>query len=576
MTLSSFEQGAYSVAPWLWPDPNRRPSEYERARNAARCDPPAMRVGSVLLVAVTDSSVSLWGLDLSGADTVLAARARVAWDAALSAFVRVAKVLWQAPDPLLRTEVFCRKVASLVWPGHCEPDERTVGAIDGLSFGLPFLLSVASRLFEVPVPADVAATGAIEPDGSVHAVEAVSNKTRALIEKARGVRRWLVPAENADEAREAAHDSDLEVVPVSSASDALEVVFGDAPDRRLQEVLAEPESRGELVRRLFCLACEQSQLDLDWAAVAQAAGQVAAASGLSQEDAFLVKVSRAVALRHSENALGDMPVPSEQELGAFPAPVRCVLVRQLVQHSADTGVPTFEEAEALAMRTLVRGPEAFREHLMLLGAWGRLLAVCGRPEEALAAELEAVEGLLQRFAWSEVSRPLAMGLRLAGALADTARYERLERLLRSLESGALLSAQDLRFVYLANGAACISMGRLDAPACERLESLATDPLAPSHVQFSALRWAIQHARRRGEPEKAAQLQQRLERHVQADQAPLDARLFYQLVKLDRDPDDLDAILTLKQLDPGPVGHLVRAAKRLCEPAGLWVRRFYPY
>ena len=576
MRLPPWEQEAYRVAPWVWPDPARRPIEYEAARNAVRCDPPAMPIGSVLLVAVTDGSASLWGLDLPGADTVLAARARVAWEAALSAFVRVAKVLWQAPDPLLRAVVSGRKVASFVWPGHCEPDERTAGAMDGLSFGLPFLLSVASRLWDLPVPPDVAATGAIEPDGSVHAVEAVGQKTRALIERAQAVRRWLVPAENVAEAREAAHDSDLEVIPVSTASDALDVVFGEAPDRRLRQVLAEPERRADLVRRLFHLACEQSQLDLDWAAVALAAGQVAAASGLSEQEAFLAKVSRAVALRHRENAPGEMPVPTEQGLGAFPAPVRCVLVRQLIQHAADTGVPTFEQAEALAMRTLVRGPHAFREHLMLLAAWGRLLAVCGRPEEALAAELEAVEGLLERFAWSEVSRPLAMGLRLAGALADAARYERLERVRRSLETGALLTAQDLRYLHLAAGAGCIGLGRLDAPACERLESLAEDPLAPGHVRFSALRWAIQRAERRGEPEKAARLQQRFERHVQADQPPFDARLFYQLVRLDRDPGDRDAIDSLTRLDPGPVGHLVRAAGRLGEPVGGWVRRFYPY
>ncbi len=105
------------------------------------------------------------------------------------------------------------------FPFEVDIDSGTVG---GPSAGLAFTLGVIDALTpgELTGGAKVATTGTIDLDGRVGAVGGVKQKT-VTVERA-GADVFLVPADEADEARAAAgDDSDLKIVPVEDVDDAL-------------------------------------------------------------------------------------------------------------------------------------------------------------------------------------------------------------------------------------------------------------------------------------------------------------------------------------------------------------------
>jgi len=377
-----------------------------------------------------------------------------------------------------------------------------------------------------------------------------------------GVRRLFVAWQNAREAEEAVGSRDLQVIPVVHAREVLKEVFGDRPLQRLDALLACPESRQTLLDRVFYLVLNGTAMDIKWGAVAEAAARAIRTPGLSKDQGFMAGFASAVALRHAQNEGPEIPLPSDEYLECQPAPVRLALIGHLFQHCADTGAPTMQRAQELADRHLVRGREAFVEHLRALGAWGRLMAVSGRPEKALAAEVEAAEGLYQRFARKEVSRSLSMGLRLAGALKDLGAYKRLDELRERLEREGWLSERDRVFLSLSKGAARVLLGIRDNEAPANLETLYRDQEAPEHVRLSARRFLIRWKQESGDSEGAKVLLGDWRAEAAKQDASLDKRLFFALARLDRDPMDQEALQDLEQLDAGTVGHLCRAAQRL--------------
>lgn len=93
-----------------------------------------------------------------------------------------------------------------------------LGDVGGPSAGLPFALDVLERLGrDVDRGYDVVATGEIELDGTVIGVGGVKQKTVGVRESGADV--FLVPGENADEARRYA--GDVRVIPVDSFQQAL-------------------------------------------------------------------------------------------------------------------------------------------------------------------------------------------------------------------------------------------------------------------------------------------------------------------------------------------------------------------
>ncbi len=95
------------------------------------------------------------------------------------------------------------------------------GSVGGPSAGLAFTLGVIDALTpgELTGGEKVATTGTISLDGTVGAVGGVKQKT-VTVERA-GAKVFLVPASEAEEAREAAGDGDLKIVPVEDVDDAL-------------------------------------------------------------------------------------------------------------------------------------------------------------------------------------------------------------------------------------------------------------------------------------------------------------------------------------------------------------------
>ena len=111
-----------------------------------------------------------------------------------------------------------RADAKFDFPVNVDIDSGSVG---GPSAGLAFTLGVIDALTpgELTGGQKVATTGTISLDGSVGAVGGVKQKT-VTVERA-GAKVFLVPASEADEARAAAGNSDLKIVPVEDVDDAL-------------------------------------------------------------------------------------------------------------------------------------------------------------------------------------------------------------------------------------------------------------------------------------------------------------------------------------------------------------------
>lgn len=540
---------------------------------------PRIRPGQVLLAATSGDAATLWVLGAEGADVELGSEAVEAWNAARTAVLNRLPLLWASPRGLTALPK-ARKVGVFVPKGACEHPVTRLGGLDGKSFGLGFVLAQASALYGLAVEPRLAALAAVDAGGSVRPVADVSLKTQAIVRKAEWVQTLLVAPPDEDEAREAAWATSIRVEPIQTIEQALDIAFEGRPAERLRYLVHEVEGRRRVVSSLFEMALLGDKTVLNWKPVAEAASlAVASVQDPAADEAFRLNFARAVALRHQFNR-GDLPVPEEAVLRALPAPVRVRLVAHLVQHSADTGQPPPEETERLARGHLVRGREAFEQHLILLGALGRLLAVVGRPEEALQASTEAAEGLVERMAWAEVSHPLCMALRLAGVVGRGAVLDRMGALMEDLRTRGVLSGRDLQFIRLARAAGRVFLAAATDADRRDIESLADDRSAPSHVRVSAMRLAVRATQALHRPDPASGWRDRLqamgEDATLSEEERREARLYAALSVLDDCPDDAVALARLRDLDPGVVGSLERAAARLGEPVGPFVARNYPY
>ncbi len=540
---------------------------------------PDPRPGQVLLVAVSGRSVTLWVLGAEDADCEMGARARQAWDAARTAVLSHLPLLWRSPRATGRPPA-ARRLAAHVPLGACEHPTTALGGLDGASFGLAFALAQASALYGLPVDPAWAALGAVDGSGHVECVEDVRRKGDAILNQASWVRTLLVAKGNEDEAREVAWESRLTVVPVQGVREALQEVFGEAPRARLVELAQDDRARAAVIHSLFEMTLRGDRDVQNWRPVADASSLVLKSlAHPTPSESFRLEFARAVALRHQDNQ-GDLPVPGPREIEALAAPIRLEVLAHLVQHSADTGCPPADHVEPLARRHLAYGPDAFVEHLRLLGSLARLLAVTGRPDEALEASLTAVWGLAERMAWSEVSRPLCTAVRLSGVLRERGHLERLADLHQDLVNTERLNQTDHRFLALAFPSARVWLGEPASQDCGALMALATDPCALGQIRMSACRIGIRAARTLGAHGEAARFRDILARAASDPALPesdrRDAELFRGLARLDEVPSDADALALLRERDPGVIAHLERAAATLGEPAGAYVSRFYPY
>jgi len=571
---------------WLSPPQSPTPSLQGNARKQTQEKPKPLNPGEALLVATHDGVASLFALvrrslpeDLLGPQIELGYEAKQAWQDAFIAFRICAPILWQnrhllcSKSPLLDPPRVI-KIADFVPHGRCAHDSRQIGVIDGRSFGLAFFLAIASKLFGISLPIDLAGFGWVSRDGSIKPVDDVALKTRALIEKAIAVKRLLVAKENYDEAQGAACGSSLEVIPLAHAKEALDKVFGDKPQKVLLKHLHSKSGKEAVVKNLFDLTCNGIDAYIAWGAVANACDLVIKEARLDDRQRFEVGFAKAVAMRHKCNT-GDMPLPDEALLKAYPLPVRLKVMAHLVQHCADTGSPQFEQVEPMVGPMLVRGKEAFVEHLRLVGAWGRLLAVCGSPQKALDCECEAVQGFLDLMEVSEVSRSLSFAFRLSGALEDKKTFLRLKTLKDELLAFGAVDEVSQSFIEVAEKGALVRLNMANLEDLQTLGNLADKTYLPEEVRYGVIRALTLYFRNTRALDKANSLVSLLEKSAQEHGGDF-ATITLALVQLDENPDDEEALSTLERLDPGPVSHLVRTATKLGEKVGKYVRTFYPY
>lgn len=568
-----------SIGPWTWP---QHGEPLARARAIVPEGPPALLPGQALLVTVSPTTASLWVLGSSdvpcGEAVAFGRRARAAWTTAASTLPRSVPVLWTSVQPLERMAIEAHWLVSLTEPGALESRETV---IDGSSFGLSFLLAMASILFDRPLPVDVAASAEIDASGAVLGVDAIARKVRVLRMRAPRVHTMLVAADQAVEAEQAAQGA-IEIVAVRTAAEALDRVFAGELSTLLTQAGRDPARRSELVRSFFQLAIAGRAAMVDWTPVAEAARLASEHwKDLEPDQREEMSFARMVASRH-EGTDVRARLPDRRWLGSLPAPLRLDVLAHVVQQSADTAEPPAQDAIELADPYVVRGSGAFVQHLRLLGALGRLAAFTGGLQDALAVQAEAARGFLDRMAAIELSYPLSEWFRLAGALRDPEAFRQADEMrLRA----TLLDAPDTvgsPYVSLARCRAGVLLDHAPDAIAEQLESLCADLALPSHVRGSATRWLVRLCDRSGTRTSAAGMESGL--RTRATGPGRDARLasrYVDLIDLDRAVRSADAehaaqvVSRMQAREPGLVRNLMSRA-----PEGSarfkWLATVYPY
>jgi hypothetical protein len=578
---------ALRLGPWCWP---AGAAGMARARRFVPEGPPRPRAGRTLLVTADPGFADLWALEVGVGEAPADAEAlrfgseaRASWDVAVVTLPRALPVLWSSVGRYHEAWLRARHLALRPTSRAAAPAPSRAARerlLDGPSFGLSFLLALASQVLEEPLPGDLAASGALLPSGRVQEVGGLEGKLEILAREAPGIRRVLVPSsqESAARAAAAAVGASFAVLGVATAAGAIEATLGPVLVSRLVAAGSDRDKRLELADAFFRLVLLGRREMVDWSPVARAAALALDAwDDLSADDRRRLEFAGAVARRHDENQ-GELPVLESRWLDGLAAPLRVAIVANYVQQSADAGAPVPAVVVREAHRHLVRGREAFQPHLGLLGALGRLLAVSGDPERALEYQMEAAQGFLERMEPESVSFPLAEWYRLAGALGDRPAFDAAESARRTVEAqGGFGPGQP--YVLLARAKALVAL-RLHAEAAEEtLERIGTDEHVASHVRWSAVRWHVRLREERGQA--AGEILGRLDAAgargaVEARRA----RPFRLLVELDRAARRQDraggdaALAEFGRLEPGVAGHLGRAA-----PPGQELEtiiRFYPY
>jgi hypothetical protein len=430
---------ALARARWCWPAEAAGWS-FEHAARLVPSGPPGITPGEVLLVTANEDCASLWVLlchDLPPDEETrsFGKRAEGRWKDAAAALPRSLPLLWAPVAEARRAP----HAALHLWSRprlHREARPETV--LDGPSFGLAFVLSLASRVLGARTPEDVVASACVGPDGRLEPAGEIAEKVDVVWRAAPRVRRLLIAATrdgaHAREAKRAAVGTAIEIHAVSSATAALRLVFGDGLASLLIGAGSDAARRRELVDSLFRLALSGRNQVLDWTPVQAAAARARQAweGQLDEDEKRQLEFAEAVAARHESNA-GVLPVPEEKWLQQMPVAVRVGLLANFVQHSADTATPPAEAIEALAEPYRAPAHESFPVQLKLMGALGRLHAVTGRAAQALPMQEQAAVAFFGQLEYAEVSFPLTEWYRLAGVSGDQQAFDRAERLHERVE-----------------------------------------------------------------------------------------------------------------------------------------------
>lgn len=572
------------AGPWLWPAPTSRAAFDLATRATGLTSPPPPRIGTAVGVTVAESSGCLWLIDMDGdagpSDAELGDTSRRSWGCAVRALPRSVPYLWSPVNLFHSQPPIIKKLGTHLTNSGVAANCQLV---TGSSFGLAFVLALASKVFRSPLPGDMVASAAIQEDGTVSDVDGLSIKIATVLELMPQVKRLLVASTQEAEAT-AFVNGRLQVVGVQSASRALEFAFGE----RLADLLVQEGTDQEARHRLsewffrFCLV-GRGEL-IDWSPIAAAASYaIARWPDLSDDDRFMLGFAKGIAERHERNS-GTLPVPSEEWLLARPAPLRTHLVAHLIQQTTDTGQPDWRDLEPLVR--LVRATSVRDAHVMQLrveGALARLWAVTGRQEDALRRQEELAHAFADCMLYEEVSFPLAEWFRLAGAIGDRASFDRAEELRCAVELGGGLGQNGVPFVELCRAVAvCRLAASADTGSLEFFSTTVSRQDVPEHIKWAAARILLNPEFRSSEDE----LRSRTRCALQAAAAQSDQRgghsaaVNLALVELDEavrrqgTGDRERALRRLSELEPGVVGHL--AASAPADHTASYVALFYPY
>lgn len=602
------------ASPWGWPSPEHS-ALYSLAQEVSGLErPPAPMPGQTLLLTVSaqEERASLWVTQcVEGASaqgyTPLVGAALQAWKDAAGAVSRAIPLLWQPFMVLARHPPSVTFLNGVALRPVLMPREAS---LDGASTGLSLALSLASRLFDVPLPADLAASAALSLDGRTGAVAGLEGKLTALLTLAPSIRRLLVARGQAETCRRllAPHlsgralaqglEGGLQVVEVGSLGEALERIWGTQLHELFMRAGASTRERAELIKGLFTLALSDKGVSPQWEPIRAAAALAKREWPLSEGQHEQLAFVEGVALRHCGQR-GQVPLPGLW-LERLPQPHRLTCLAHVLQQAADVGNPPTEQAVQLAEAHLVRGLDAFEPHLKLLGALGRLHAVTGQPAQALVFQREAAQQWLERHCVAEVSYPLSEWYRLAGALEDEAAFGEAESLLARLVVRSGQPGLGSVYLKLSRAVARVRLALQADDAAVTLWEILCDRHLDVDVRATAGRWWGISAQTRGDrglakvrPEEAQGLSrrskgyegvvQRLEEVLGVGSRPLSRCLA--LLGLEADAGSWvqsGALARLVELEPQPTGLLMAAAQRLHgseAEVGLvaaYVRRFYPY
>lgn len=514
--LSAFDRrvlrAALTTHPWCWPS---EPGLQARARALGIDAPSGLAVGEVLLLSYVHGEPALGGLARLTLDPAAFGAElsfeRSAQDALQRAFGVVSRDLPQ----LVRPEALARREAwtAVLLPGGPAGLRTLVGE----SFGLSFALSAASLLSDVPVPADLAASATLRPDGLLGPVEGLEAKLEVVCGYALGVRRLLVAQEQADLARALARGR-VEIVGCADLASALRCVFPDL-EHVTPASWKTPELAIAVARQLYRLAMRPVKPLLGWKGVAHAAQALLEA--LPADDHVhraQVSFARQVALRH-EGAPARLEWPPDDVLMRMQAPLRLTLLAHVVQAATEVGAPDLAGTLDRARAHVPRLRDAERGGLRLMGAVGRGLARLRRLDEAAALLEEVVEAWRLALLPEDATFALCELLRVLGLRKDVAGIERLAPVIEEVLSEPLLEDVNRDFVQQALARTQLELALqgttpLDAPeldqAIQTLDRLGDAGLSvPGHVGLASLRQLARLRAARGDMDEAQRLRARL-------------------------------------------------------------------
>jgi len=486
-------QRVLGAGPWFWP-----PVSDVEARDAARqhcpAGPPDAQPGQIPLLAYNKSSTgsgvgSLWVLapecstDEDGVRDFRPA-ARKSWRNALAAVPRSVPVIRRPLDVAGNRPPPAREV------GHHGNNSARV--LDGNSFGLAFALSIISRVFDIALPDDIAATATIDNMGNTDEVDALDAKLSVLRDFAPGVRRCFVACEQSD-----LPDSSLggvELIRVSSVREAVDKIFPDLA-RRIIDI--DRDRRPEFIDELFEVAISLQGRLSSWKVVADTAAMALEKwEDLNARETAKLQMTHSFAARH-EGHQQELELPKRDWIDEIAQPFRLRALAHLTQQSTSTTVPEPQRVLDFVNPYLETGPDAFGDHLRLMGALGRLHYTCTEFQKALKFQRDAVDGWFDRRLYGEISYPLSFAWLTAGSAGFHGDIDDLKKYEKKWKAHAGANPKGFSYVRVCRGRAMTQLGHHDE-ALELLEEIIDDgpaDVAPT-LRAMALRWMLYILRHR--------------------------------------------------------------------------------